>query len=87
MAYSGEMFDPELVRLFTRLVPLYPTGVMVNLNTGEMGIISDSKPGFIGRPVVRICYDKHLKELAKPYDIDMAESEHQHRLITNVVEY
>ena len=87
MAYSGELFDPELARLFTKLVPLYPTGVMVNLNTGEMGIISDAKPGFIGRPVVRICYDKHLKELTKPHDMDLTESEHQHRLVTNVVEY
>ena len=59
MAYSGELFDPEFVRLFTKLVPLYPTGVMVKLNTGEEGIIADAKPGFIGRPVVRICYDKH----------------------------
>ncbi len=87
MAYSGELFDPELVRLFTKLVPLYPTGIMVNLNTGESGIISDAKPGFIGRPVVRICIDKDLKELTKPYDMDLTESEHQHRLVTDVVEY
>lgn len=87
MAYSGELFDPELVRLFTKLVPLYPTGVMVNLNTGEMGVIADAKTGFIGRPVVRICYDKHFKELGKPYDMDLTESEHQHRLVTDVVEY
>lgn len=87
MAYSGELFDPELARLFTKLVPLYPTGVMVNLNTGERGIISDAKPGFIGRPVVRVCYDKHFKELAKPCDMDLTESEHQHRLVTDVVEY
>ncbi len=87
MAYSGELFDPELVRLFTKLIPLYPTGVTVKLNTGETGIISDAKPGFIGRPTVRICSDKHLKELSKPYDMDLTESEHQHRLITDVVEY
>jgi HD-GYP domain-containing protein (c-di-GMP phosphodiesterase class II) len=87
MAYSGELFDPELVRLFTKLVPLYPTGIMVNLNTGESGIISNAKPGFIGRPVVRICSDKYLKELTKPYDMDLTESEHQHRLVTDVVEY
>ena len=87
MAYSGELFNPELARLFTKLVPLYPTGVMVKLNTGETGIISDPRPGFIGRPTVRICSDKHLEELAKPYDMDLTESEHQHRLVTDVVEY
>lgn len=87
MAYSGELFDPELVQLFTRLVPLYPTGVTVKLNTGEMGIVSDARVGFIGRPTVRICYDKHQNEVAKPTDMDLVESEHQHRLVTEVVEY
>ncbi len=87
MAYSGELFDPDLVRLFTKLMPLYPTGVMVNLNTGEMGIVSDARAGLIGRPTIRICYDKHLKEISRPFDMDLADSEHQHRLVTGVVEY
>ena len=87
MAYSGELFDPELSRLFSRVLPLYPTGVMVNLNTGEQGIISNAKIGHVGRPVVRICYDKEMRELKKPFDIDLTDSEHQHRLVANVVEY
>jgi HD-GYP domain-containing protein (c-di-GMP phosphodiesterase class II) len=87
MAYSGELFDPELVHLFTKLVPLYPTGVMVKLNTGESGIITDAKPGLIGRPVVRICYDKDFKELNDPVDMDLSDSEHQHRLVAEVIDY
>ena len=87
MAYSGELFDPDLVRLFTKLVPLYPTGVMVNLNTGETGIIADAKPGFIGRPLVRICKDKHFEELTKPYDMELSDNSNQHRLVTEVLEY
>ena len=87
MAYNGELFDPELVMLFTKLMPLYPTGVMVSLNTGEMGIISDTKLGFIGRPTVRVCYDKDQNEVIKPYDMQLTDSEHQHRLVTSVAEY
>ena len=87
MAYAGELFDSELVRLFTKLIPLYPTGIMVNLNTGERGIISNARLGFVGRPVVRICYDKELKELHKPFEMDLTESQHQHRLVTSVLEY
>jgi hypothetical protein len=87
MAYAGELFDSELVRLFTKLIPLYPTGVMVNLNTGEKGIVSDPRLGFIGRPVIRICYDKDQKELNKPIEMDLTESQHQHRLVTSVLEY
>ena len=87
MAYSGELFDPELVQLFTKLVPLFPTGISVKLNTGESGIIIDSKPGLIGRPVVRVCYDKDFKELDDTIDMDLSDSEHQHRLIAEVIEY
>jgi HD-GYP domain-containing protein (c-di-GMP phosphodiesterase class II) len=87
MAYAGELFDAEIVRLFTKLIPLYPTGVMVNLNTGERGIISDARLGYIGRPVVRICYDKDQKELSKPVEMDLTENQHQHRLVTSVLEY
>ena len=87
MAYSGELFDPELARLFSRVLPLYPTGVMVNLNTGEQGIVANAKIGHVGRPVVRICYDKELQEIRKPFDVDLTYSEHQHRLVAGVVEY
>ena len=87
MAYSGELFDPELVQLFTKLVPLYPTGVMVNLNTGERGIISNANLPYVGRPIVRVCYDKHMNEIRHPYDMNLTENQHQHRLVTDVVEY
>jgi HD-GYP domain-containing protein (c-di-GMP phosphodiesterase class II) len=87
MAYSGEHFDPEVVKLFTRLVPLYPAGIMVKLNTGELGIITDAKPGLIGRPNIRICYDKDYKQLTNPYDIDLAESQYQSKLVSEVVDY
>ena len=60
---------------------------MVNLNTGERGIVSNAKLGYIGRPIVRICFDKELKEIKKPYDVDLTESQHQHRLVAGVLEY
>jgi HD-GYP domain-containing protein (c-di-GMP phosphodiesterase class II) len=87
MAYSGELFDPDMARLFSRVLPLYPTGVMVNLNTGEQGIVSNAQIGHVGRPVVRVCYDKDKQELKRPFDVDLTDSQHQHRLVAGVVEY
>lgn len=87
MAYSGEYFDPALVQVFARQVPLYPTGVMIKLNTGEVGIVSDPNYGHIGRPVVRICYNQRGRELADPYDVDLAEPENQDTLIVRMMEY
>jgi HD-GYP domain-containing protein (c-di-GMP phosphodiesterase class II) len=53
-AYSSELFDPELVRVFAKTVPVYPTGAMVKLNDGRMGIVSKSNPECIKRPIIRI---------------------------------
>lgn len=87
MAYSGEMFEPKLVEIFARQVPLYPTGVTVKLNTGEVGIVSDSNLGFIGRPTVRICFDEEGRPLREPYDTNLADSENQGLLVVQVMEY
>lgn len=87
MAYSGEWFDPEMVRVFARHVPLYPTGVMVKLNKGEIGIISDGNPGHVGRPIIRVCFDRDGEPVKKPYDVDLADPEFQDRMVVEVLEF
>lgn len=82
LAYSGELFDPELVQLFSRLIPLYSTGTTVKLSGGEIGIVSNANLGHIARPVVRICYDGRL--LKRPFDINLSEKGHQDQLIVEV---
>jgi HD-GYP domain-containing protein (c-di-GMP phosphodiesterase class II) len=57
LAYSGELFDPEIVRTFTRVVPIYPAGAMVKLNDGRTGIVSKSNPECMRRPRIRIVKD------------------------------
>jgi HD-GYP domain-containing protein (c-di-GMP phosphodiesterase class II) len=87
VAYSGELFDPDLVKIFTKQLPTYPSGIMVKLNTGEVGIVSNANCGYFSRPKVRICYDSELRELEKPVDINLADAEHQRKLIVEVMEY
>ena len=87
LAYSGELFEPDLVKLFSRQIPLYPTGVMVKLNTGEVCIVSDANIGHIGRPTVRVCYDELQNPVKEPYDLDLSDPEYQDRLVEHVLEY
>jgi HD-GYP domain-containing protein (c-di-GMP phosphodiesterase class II) len=87
VAYSGELFDPDLVKIFTKQLPTYPSGIMVKLNTGEVGIVSNANCGYFSRPRVRICYDSELRDIDKPVDINLADAEHQRKLITQVMEY
>ncbi len=85
IAYSGALFDPELVNLFTRLVPLYPTGTTVRLNGGEVGIISDANVEHIARPIVRVCAVS--RKLKRPHDINLSEARYQDRLGVEVDPY
>jgi len=87
MAYSGEYFSPELVEIFVRRVSCYSTGLMVRLNTGDVAIVSDPKAGFVGRPIVRICYEPEKGLLKKPYDIDLSKAEFQQKLIIEILDY
>ena len=86
MAAGGELFDPELVQVFSRRVPIYPSGVMVQLNSGEVGIVVDVNLGHIGRPVIRIIKDTKGNEMKPPIDIDLSRSEYQYKLITKLLE-
>jgi len=87
MAFSGEYFNPQLVDAFVRQIPCYPAGLTVELNTKEVGIISDSRCGFIGRPVVRICYRPGEGILEKPYDVDLSKPEFQSKFVVKILDY
>ena len=53
---SGSLFDPMLVKLFVEIMGRYPAGTMVELTTGEIGVVSE--PPNVGmsfdRPRVRV---------------------------------
>ena len=54
LAYSGELFNPDLVRVFATFVPVYPAGVRVKLNNGQEGIVCNTNTGIRRRPQVRV---------------------------------
>ena len=87
MAAGGEAFDPEIVHLFVRHVPLYPTGITVQLNSGQTGVVSNPNLGHVGRPLLRICMDEDLRPLPFVYEIDLSESAQQDRYIVQALEY
>jgi HD-GYP domain-containing protein (c-di-GMP phosphodiesterase class II) len=87
MAGGGDQFDSKLVELFVRQIPSYPAGLSVQMNTGDVGIVSNPKLGFIARPIVRICFKANQGALKHPFDIDLSKAAYQNVLITKVLEY
>ncbi len=84
VAYSGDLFDPELVQVFARQIPQYPAGLAVKLSSGEIGIVSNPNIGHIARPIIRVCAENG-ENLKEPYDLDLSRAECMSKLITEVL--
>lgn len=50
---AGEEFDPILLKVFARMLGVYPIGTVLHLDTGDMGIVCDYPSG-PGRTLPRI---------------------------------
>lgn len=62
MANGGILFDPELVKVFTRKVAAYPIGSMVRLSNSLHGVVKQNNYDCSLRPVVKIIDDpKNLR--------------------------
>lgn len=68
---SGVYYDEAVVRAFTENIPIYPLGAMVELTTGEIGIVVNIRKNKGPRPVVRIYYNRVKKNISHPYLLDL----------------
>lgn len=56
---AGSQIDPELSNLFMRNVALYPTGSLVELNSGEIAMVTGNKPQETLKPTIKILTDSN----------------------------
>jgi len=68
---AGSSLDPVIVRLFVRLMGVYPPRSIVRLSRGEIGIVIQANPSDPSRPVVRIVAAPS-GDLITATDIDLA---------------
>lgn len=54
MGLAGVLYPLEMVRVFLKNIAVYPTGVTVKLNTGEIGVVVDQNLSMPARPTVRV---------------------------------
>lgn len=56
ISFSGERYDPVIVKAFVSSIGLYPPGTVVELNDGSIAVVLKSNPYFenIERPIVKI---------------------------------
>ena len=64
-----------VVALLVGAVGMFPTGTIVELTTGERGVVTatSSHPAHYAEPTVRLLYDPDGRPYATPLEVDLAE--------------
>lgn len=79
---SDTLYDTDMLKLFRDKVAIYPIGITVKLNTGQLAVVVDINSAVAHRPIVRVITDEEGAELAVPYDMDL--SKHLNVLIVSI---
>lgn len=67
-------FDPVVVKAFMQNIIIYPVGSMVELSTGEKGIVCRINPSMPARPVVIVAFRPSGNRYLPPKTIDLMKS-------------
>ncbi len=71
----GTHFDEQLALKFLQTVGLYPPGSIVELHSGEVGVVIEANQRFRQLPRVSIVRDKDKQPLEKEYILDLSRVE------------
>ncbi len=70
--WRGYDFQPELIEAFIQAVGIYPTGTLVELTSGEVGIVVKENPGKRLRPQVLVILDGDKQHRSDFIEMDLA---------------
>lgn len=70
-------FQSDLVIEFIRAIGLYPTGTLVELNTGEVAVVVEQNFQRRLKPKVMVVTDAFKQPLSRPLLLDMAEDDRE----------
>jgi putative nucleotidyltransferase with HDIG domain len=72
LEWSQFHFDPEMVRKFIKAVGIYPTGSLVRLDSGRLGIVMEQHPDKLIHPVVLVIFNAKSNVYLKPEIVDLS---------------
>ena len=73
MGHAGRSFPLELVRMFLKNIAAYPTGAMVKLNNGEVGVVVDQNLSMPSRPIIRVFGEEFGESESKAKEYNMVD--------------
>jgi HD-GYP domain-containing protein (c-di-GMP phosphodiesterase class II) len=71
---TGKDFDPILLKAFINMLGVYPVGTLVELNTGEIGLVSENPENSDGiHPLVTILVPTDVQCYSRGESVDLSE--------------
>ncbi len=77
--YREVEFQEELVVEFIRAIGLYPTGTLVELSTGEVGVVVEQNFERRLKPIVMVVLDAYKQALSSMELVDLAHEERENQ--------
>jgi putative nucleotidyltransferase with HDIG domain len=72
LEWSKYHFDPELVRAYVKCVGIYPSGSLVRLESGRLGVVTEQHEEKMMQPKVRVIFHAEHKRYLPPEEIDLS---------------
>ncbi len=72
LEWSKYHFDPELVRAYVKSLGIYPTGSLVRLNSGRLGVVIEQHEEKMMQPKVRVIFHAENMRYLPPEVVDLA---------------
>jgi HD-GYP domain-containing protein (c-di-GMP phosphodiesterase class II) len=82
----GKEFPASWVDRFIHCLGIYPTGTVVELNTGETAVVLGVNHAQLLRPKIKILTDSQGRPLVRPRSIDLNTATHEQRFISAVLQ-
>ena len=85
MTGAGTRFDMKVAKALRARLPMYPTGSLVELTNGLIGVVLSATPSLPHRPHLEILADADESMLENPFSLDLADLENQTVFVKNVL--
>lgn len=86
-ALRDHKFNPNLMEQFLQCVGLYPVGTLVELNSGEVGVVIQQNRVHRSRPRVLVMLDAGKKKVAGYQVVDLREAAHKATRVVRALPY
>lgn len=78
LAEGSTKFDPDILKVFTRMMSIYPVGSFVMLNNRSIAKVISSDPVSPFRPVVKVVYDEFGTKIDDGEIIKLSEEQNMY---------